>query len=210
MPKFLDLSGRRIGRWYIVARAPNGPNKQTKWTCRCECGTIRSVAAGNLVSGMTGSCGCRKVRHGRDGDPMVALWGAMIQRCSNPNHSAFSYYGGRGITVCEEWRASFATFISDMGVRPHGMTLERIDNNGPYCKANCKWATYSEQASNRRSTRFIEHDGKRLSVSQWAQLVGISRFTLKDRLNRGWPTEKALFTPPCHSQPSNIPTKDAV
>lgn len=118
-------------------------------------------------------------------------WRGMFQRCENESDRAYKNYGGRGIKVAPEWR-SFARFLLDMGEKPAGMSLDRIDNDGDYCKANCRWATPLEQASNRRTTVLLEHQGKRMCVTQWAHALGLSESTIRLRLLSGWPIEKCL------------------
>lgn len=121
----------------------------------------------------------------------------MIQRCQTKSLSVYPIYGGRGIKVCSRWRNSFDKFISDMGIRPRaGMSIDRIDPNGDYEPGNCRWATQETQANNTRRNRFIEFDGKRLTISQWARTMGIKKRTLHGRIYlRGWSVEKALTTP---------------
>jgi hypothetical protein len=117
-------------------------------------------------------------------------WAMMRSRCTNPKAPNFDRYGGRGITVCAEW-GSFSAFLTDMGERPEGMTLDRKDNDGPYCKENCQWQTVPSQQRNRRNNVMIEHDGKTLCASDWAKLTGIDKNTLLYRLKH-WPIERAL------------------
>lgn len=118
----------------------------------------------------------------------------MLTRCTNPVFPSFKRYGGRGITVCERW-LKFQNFLADMGERPAGRTLERRDNNGPYLKENCRWATAAEQSRNTRRNRFMTYQGRTLCVTDWAKELGMPRERLKARLESGWTVERALGTP---------------
>lgn len=117
----------------------------------------------------------------------------MMQRCYNPNRDSFSEYGGRGIKVCARWH-TFENFVADMGPRPAGMTLERINNDGDYEPSNCKWATRLEQAMNRRSNTFLELNGERLTASEWSARLGISKATICKRRKAGRSDEQCLST----------------
>jgi hypothetical protein len=160
MPKLIDITGYTYGRLIVLNRGPN-KNKRTSWKCVCSCGTIITVLGLDLKSGSTKSCGCfrkettsstgkKNTVHGKSKSVEFKTWDSMLQRCLNSNYHGYKYYGGRGITVCERWKNSFQNFLEDMGEKPKGLSLDRINNNGNYEPNNCKWATHSEQMSNRR------------------------------------------------------------
>jgi hypothetical protein len=159
---------------------------------------IRPSCGGKHTRSKTGPCG-RCYRKIYNAPPMSSRartnrsWRAMLDRCSN---RSYPRYGGRGITVCDRWQSSFDNFISDMGHIPPGLTIERINNNGNYEPGNCRWATRKEQNNNRRDTVFIEHNGERLNISQWAHKLQMSKETLVARIRRGWNKEVALTTIP--------------
>lgn len=155
---FRDLTGQRFGRLEIVGRAPNGPGWTVRWSCRCDCGIEKVIAAGGILSGAVISCGCAKKEiaanlsrtHGQSKTKFYSVWLQMIGRCHRADHPSFKDYGARGISVCERWRGSFEAFADDMGPRPDGLSIERKDNDGNYEPSNCKWATAAEQSANRR------------------------------------------------------------
>jgi hypothetical protein len=118
----------------------------------------------------------------------------MLKRCRNEAHKFWRHYGGRGITVCDRW-LKFENFLADMGERPKGKTLDRIDNDGNYHHGNCRWATAEQQSQNRRTAVVLEFRGKRLPITEWCRSKSLSRNVVYLRLRRGWSAERALTTP---------------
>jgi hypothetical protein len=177
--------------------------------CRCECGKEVIVDRYTAQSGRSNSCGClhrdiTRAVHLKHGDarrsgqraPEHNSWVCMVQRCTNPKEKAFHRYGGRGIHVCQEWIDSYEAFLAYVGRKPSRQhTIERIDNNGHYEPGNVKWATKKEQGNNTSTNRFLEFNGKRLTVAQWATEIGMDHEVLRARLRYGWSDEEALTMP---------------
>lgn len=126
--------------------------------------------------------------------PIHNAWMQMIERCSRPSNHKWPQYGGRGVKVCDRWR-DFANFYADMGPRPEGMTLERVDVNGDYCPENCRWATQKEQQRNRRNNVLVEFNGERRCLAEWAEALGMRQHTLAWRLRAGWSVLRAFTEP---------------
>jgi|SRR3954463_6532156 len=195
----LDLIGTQFGRWVVVGQSHKNASGEVFWLCRCECGKERPVKAGSLRCGRSTSCGCAHrdavTQHGMTGTPTFRSWDGMLQRCTNPKAPDYDRYGGRGITVCEAWRDSFNQFLIDMGTRPEGMTLDRIDTDKGYEPRNCRWATGKTQQRNRRMMPKLTHDGVTQTFSDWAEATGIPAKVLLWRFRNGWNAEKSLTTP---------------
>jgi hypothetical protein len=199
------VPGSRFGKIVILGPAvpyvnPNSGRKAPRLEYLCDCGTRKSATPYDIRKGRVKSCGCAQGRqtvqhgHSRRGaaTPEYVVWASMLTRCTNPNSAAWRHYGGRGITVCTRWLQSFENFYADMGPRPDGMTLDRIDNNKGYSPENCAWVSRKAQSHNTRRNRYIEYDGKTLCLSDWARHLGIAQATLSSRLKNGWPLDRAL------------------
>ena len=132
--------------------------------------------------------------HGMSKTSTYKSWEAMIQRCSNASLKSYKNYGGRGISVCYEW-TKFEKFYADMGIKPNGCSIDRIDVNGNYDQLNCRWSTMKQQNRNRRNNRLIEFNGETMCVNEWAESLGINKRTLLNRLTNGWEIKKALTHP---------------
>jgi len=196
----IDLSGKTFGRLFVT-----GKTKLEKevlfWECICNCGTICFVRGQQLRIGKTLSCGClhrdmtskASYIHGMSHKQIHNIWCSIKQRCNNVKNSSYHNYGGRGITICDEW-LDFDRFYSDMGECPAGMTIDRIDNDKGYFKENCHWATRKEQANNRRNGKKIEFNGVEKTQAEWEDFLSLPRGIIWGRLNRGWSIERALTT----------------
>lgn len=166
----------------------------------CRCGTVKVIGWHDVQSGKTTSCGCHRksIRpaqtHGMSGTKTYQTWLNMRARCLRPENDAYCDYGGRGITVCEKWN-TFQGFLDDMGECPTGLTIERLDTNGNYCKANCVWANYTTQARNTRRNKLIEFNGETKCLQEWANETGINRNVISARLRMGWTIKNALTAP---------------
>jgi len=176
--------GDRFGLWTVVDLGPKKKRHHT-YLCKCECGGIRHVYRDHLVYGKSSGClKCKTVKHGMYGTPEYKSWIAMRHRCSNPNHIAFHRYGGRGISVCSRWD-SFENFLADMGKKPIGCSLDRIDNNKGYSPENCRWASHREQSNNTKQNRLVSYGGANYTISQLSEKLGINYNTLYSRIQRG-------------------------
>jgi hypothetical protein len=201
--RFRDITGQTFNRLTVVCITEMRRRGEYAWLCNCSCGGQTTLLAYLITSGRVMSCGClgknnlpRKMpKHGMATTRVYKAWAGIKDRCRNPKSTAYHNYGGRGITVCERW-ASFEAFISDMGPRPPGASLDRIDNNGNYEPSNCRWATPEEQGNNRRNNHRIEYNGETKTISEWTRVMGISFKVLAGRLERGWPVDVALTAPP--------------
>ena len=204
--------GDRFGRLVIQSFHVESPFRIAN--CICDCGASKNVKACLLRSGNTSSCGCLRRElasammkerppsktHGATCDRKQSaeymIWGGMIQRCTNPKHQSYYRYGARGITVDQSWLSSFTTFLKDMGLRPSKLhTIERENNDLPYCASNCVWATRRVQSRNTVRSRWLTFNGETMVLADWAAKLGLSQPALIHRFSTGWTLERALSTP---------------
>lgn len=201
MPTKIDMTGRKYGRLTAISEVPS--KRPIHWLCRCDCGTVKEVIGASLRNGTTASCGClaveiaarRTTKHGMARTRIYTTWAGMIQRCTNKKAAGYHSYGGRGIKVSPRWM-KFENFFADMGDKPDGLTLERIDNDGDYEPSNCRWATMAEQSANKRGTVWFDHRGHLRTALDIAAAGNIHRQTLISRVEKlGWSVEKAVEAP---------------
>lgn len=192
-----DLTGQKVGRLTVIKRAGT-KGKNPLWLCQCDCGTKTEVLGFCLRNGNTKSCGKHPTDHAKTHEMSCSkayvVWSHMVQRCTNEKDPVFKFYGGRGITLCQEW-LSFDAFHGDMGSPPDGMELERKDNNLGYSKDNCRWATRMEQMNNTRANRHLTLGEETKTMAQWRRHLGVKRGVIEGRLRLGWSVERALTTP---------------
>lgn len=192
-PHKAELKGIKFSRLLVKERI-----KGSKWLCICECGKEVIAQTHALKTGRVKSCGCysREIttKHGMEGTPTYNTWAHMLSRCNNANHKQYADYGGRGITVCEEWR-SFINFLTDMGNKPKGMSLDRINNDLGYYKENCRWTDQKQQIRNRRVSKIVEFQGRKVSLSELCEEKNINWRMVYERIRQGWVVEKAINTP---------------
>lgn len=208
------IPGARFGRLVFVQKVsgrkkPNGKTVGLS-LCRCDCGKSVTILTSNLKNWSHKSCGCLKLElgvavrtHGKSNTPEFKSWCSMRARCYIPSATGYSDYGGRGITVCQRWLASFDNFLSDMGEMPTPRhTIDRVNNDGNYEPNNCVWATKKEQLQNTRRSHKLTHNGETLTLSQWQDRTGISQKTIISRINKyGWSSEMALTVQPKNPYP---------
>lgn len=197
-------SGDAFGRLTIIEES-EVRNKHRYFVCRCECGNVKEVKLDSLTRGVTISCGCynREISssinsvHGMCSTRLYRIWSGMKARCHYPKHKGYSNYGGRGISICDEWDdfSNFRDWALKNGYLDH-LTIDRTDVNGDYRPENCTWKTMDYQRRHTRKSRQIEFDGKIMTMRQWAEKCGLDNSTISRRLKDGWSVEKTLTTPP--------------
>lgn len=205
MAKALNITGERFGM--LVAKKDIGSrNGRRIWLCVCDCGGESKLTVGSLRSGNSMRCDGHRsetakttfTRHGAKANKQTSyeyvVWTLMRDRCNNPNNKSYGYYGGRGISIDPKWD-DFSVFLSDMGCRPSGMTLDRIDSELGYSPTNCQWATRKQQSRNRKYCRKFVWNGQEQFLWKLAEDHGIPVHTMNQRLHRGWTLDRALNQP---------------
>ena len=213
----MDLTGQKFGRLTAIRIERAVISPRPKWLCKCDCGGTAICSTFNLRSGVSTSCGCKKVEHaaklnrshGQTGTRTYKIWKQIRQRCFDPKHGMYYAYGAKGIVVCDGWKNSYPEFLADMGERPSiKHSIDRIDGTKNYScghcaeciekgwASNCRWATSTQQNRNRNNNRVIEFQGLSLCLNEWAERQGIDRNVIFARLSRGWPVHLALTEKP--------------
>lgn len=204
-----DITGCKFGRLTAIKHV-GSKNGYAVWLCKCDCGKEVTVKGHDLRKGSTKSCGCfnkesstkrivdLNTTHGGSHSRLFRIWTNMKTRCYNPNSINYKNYGERGITICDEWKISFEAFRNwslENGYEDR-LTIDRIDVNGDYCPENCRWATRTQQANNKRNNRIISYNGETHTMFEWAKIVGIDPDVLEKRLNsKNYTVERALTEP---------------
>lgn len=210
MTKKMDRSGIRYGRRVAITTVPMPGKTGTYWRVLCDCGTESVVLGASLP--FTHSCGCYliekikqvSVTHGHSVDgklsPTYISWRSAKSRCSDPNQKAFKSYGGSGVSFCERWKNSFSLFLEDMGERPSGTTLDRIDNSLGYFPENCRWASKELQTENRANTIWLNFEGEKVTLASLARRFEIRGPSLRAAIKRGLTAEQAISSLVHHRQ----------
>ena len=188
--RYYDLTGLVFGRWQVLSYEGKA-NKESLWRCRCECGVEKVVRYKGLTGGTSRSCGClrreihrsrhpvREVGHERGkSNPLWGIYQSIKTRCYNVKNANYANYGARGIGMCDRWRDNFDAFVDDMGERPEGASVDRIDNDGWYSPENCRWANRFEQAKNTRKVRLVTWKGVEICLTEVARLENVDYFQL--------------------------------
>lgn len=198
--------GQKRGNWLVGQYLGQDNLNKDRWSCTCDCGATHPVSGAHLRGGKSTSCGCARgrPRHGhtvnRSSTPEYETWRGMKERCQNPKSTTYPSYGGNGISICDRWQ-SFENFYADMGKRPNGHTLDRIDSAGNYEPSNCRWATVVQQNRNRSSNRYITANGKTMQLFEWAQELSVDPSTILSRIRRGYSEQEAVSSQKMRSGP---------
>lgn len=222
-PKRLkDITGRRFGRLVAIEHTGYTDRGQSIWRFQCDCGNIYEAQSAPVVYGSVISCGCynrektakKNFKHGfsESGkkEKLYSVWCSMRKRCRNENDQMYKYYGGRGITSCEEWEdyPTFRKWAYENGYE-EGLTIDRIDVNGNYSPDNCRWIPMAEQMQNTRRNKYLTFNGETKCIAEWSREIGVSHNTIQRRLSHGWTIEEALTIKPMKGANQTWRTKKA-
>lgn len=202
-----DMTGKRFGRLTVIEPAFVDARGEWHWACKCDCGNLKTVAGNKLRSGNTRSCGCLqteergkgKITHHKTDTKLYIIWLNMKARCGNPKNTMYYRYGGRGITVCQEWIHDFAEFMkwAESAGYQEGLSIERIDVEKGYSPENCRWIQKKDQWLNRSDSHRLTAFGKTQTMKEWSEETGIKLDTIERRVNAyGWSPEKAVSVKP--------------
>ena len=209
----VDMTNKKFGRLTVLQRAENDRHGNACWLCECDCGSQKVVLGSSLRKGLTVSCGCyhkdeitkRSTTHNSSRTRLFREWQYMKRRCYNPNYKYYSYYGKKGITVCEEWKNDFVAFQqwSLSNGYSDNLTLDRINSDGNYEPSNCRWVTRKVQQNNRSSNIKITINGETKTLAQWCEIYNVPHERTRNRIvNKGWNAIDALTTPKYKTPPS--------
>ena len=208
MPKKSEnLIGEKFGMLTVISQSNSNKQKRRMWICRCDCGKLKekAVTTHDLKSGAVRSCGClyyksnklNSKKHGKTRSRLFVIWSGIKSRCTYEKNIEYKNYGGRGITVCDEWAKDFMTFYNWSMANGYqdNLTIDRIDNDKGYYPDNCRWVTMREQQNNRKNNRKIMYENKEYTVSKLSEKLNIPYATLLWRINNGWKLEELSLTP---------------
>lgn len=202
--KAMIKEGEKYFHWTVIAPA-NKRNGREMVLCQCDCGTLKEVRYDGIKCGSSKSCGCARGTHKMTSSRLYNIWHKMKERCYNKNHVHYKNYGGRGITVCEEWKNDFISFYKwsmDNGYSEN-LTLDRVNGNSNYSPENCRWTTPLEQQNNTRNNRILTVNGRSQSIARWSAEMSIPYSTIYSRLCNGWNEQDAVMYPVDKSKSSN-------
>lgn len=212
MGNVIDLSGKRFGNWRVLSCAGRNKSGGAVWKCECSCGNVRIVDGRSLRSGASTNCGCLrphvgKPKHSGRNERLYGVFRGMIDRCENKNCAQYERYGGRGITVCDEWRNDYSKFRDwalssgyQSEADKYKCTIDRIDNNKGYSPENCRWVSQKAQSNNKGNNHLLTYNGETHTITEWSEITGIRKDTLRRRIEvYGWSIARALTEPNNHS-----------
>lgn len=197
--KGLFFDGKKYGRLYV--KSSYRKNRHLYLKCLCDCGREKDIRADSVLKG-TVSCGCYQKekmskiskKHGMSKTKIYHVWQTMIQRCENPNTKSYKHYGGRGVTIYQEWLEDFVNFYNwamENGYSD-GLSIDRIDNDKGYFPDNCRWVSKVVQSNNTRRNKYLEYNKEIHTIAEWSRILNIPYYTLQSRIKRGWSIERAL------------------